>query len=166
NVFWNLSYNGIYKTNKAISVIEESGYTWTNEELKNRSLGEIHFLRALYYFNLVRQFCEVPLFTQPVTGKEAVDIKRSPVDEVYQLIVSDLNKAIAFLANATLIEENGRVNEGAALGLLAKVHLTTHDYGAAEDVLKKVIDSGRFALLPNYADVFNPVDKEDRKSVV
>lgn len=165
NDFWNMSYNGIYKTNKAISVIEELGYVWTNEELKNRSLGEIHFLRALYYFNLVRQFGDVPLLTRPVTGKEAVDIKRSPVDEVYQLIVSDLNKAQAFLSNATQVEEDGRVNEGAALGLLGKVHLTTHDYGAAEVALKKVIDSGRFALLPNYADVFNPVNKDYKETI-
>src|SRR5690554_965100 len=160
NDFWNLSYNGIYKSNKAISVVEQSGYIWASEELRNRSLGEIYFLRALYYFNLVRQFGDVPLVTQPVTGKDAVDIKRSPVNEVYQLIISDLNKAQAFLSNAAQVEENGRVNEAAALGLLGKVYLTIQDYSTAEVTLKKVIDSGEFSLLPNYADLFNPVNKD------
>lgn len=165
NDFWNLSYNGIYKTNKTISVIEESGYSWANEGLKSRSLGEVHFLRALYYFNLVRQFGDVPLLTRPVTGKEAVDIKRSPVTEVYDLIVSDLGKAQNYLSDAASLEENGRVNEGAALGLLGKVYLTIKEYGAAEATLKKVIDSGRFALLPNYADLFNPANKDFKETI-
>lgn len=165
NDFWNLSYNGIYKTNKALSVIEETGYTWTNEEMKSRSLGEIYFLRALYYFNLVRQFGDVPLVAKPISGKEAVDIKRSPVNEIYQFIIEDLNKAHSNLAKATGVEENGRVNESAAWGLLGKVLLTTKDYSASEAALKQVIELGKFSLLPNYADLFNPVNKDFTETI-
>ena len=163
--FWNLSYNGIYRCNKVISIYEELIYTWSNEELKNRSIGEVYFLRALYYFDLVRQFGDVPLVTKNISGKEAVAIKRSPVDEVYKLIISDLNNAQEHLSEATQIEVNGRVNESAALGLLGKVYLTQKDYIASEKVLKMVIVSGKFSLLPNYADLFNPVFKDFKETI-
>lgn len=163
--FWNFSYKGIYNCNKAISVIESGSHTWTNTALQNRSAGEVHFLRALYYFNLVRQFGDVPIVTKPVTGIEAVDIKRSAVAEVYALIVEDLNKAQTHLQAATGTTENGRVNYEASLGLTGKVYLTTKNYEAAEIALKKVIDSGKFSLLPDYKNIFDPANKDFKETL-
>lgn len=163
--FWNLSYKGIYNCNKAISVIENGSYTWTNTALQNRSSGEVYFLRALYYFNLVRQFGDVPIVTKPVTGIEAVDIKRSPVADVYKLITEDLIKAQTHLQAAAGTAENGRVNYEASLGLLGKVYLTNKNYEAAEVVLKKVIDSGKFALLPEYKNLFDPANKDYKETL-
>lgn len=163
--YWDFSYQGIYRCNKAISVLEGSSYKWNDENVKNRSQGEAYFLRALYYFNLVRQYGGVPLVELPVTGKEAVEIKRSSVDEVYQLIISDLNNAQEHLSKATGVEEKGRANESAALGLLGKVYLTRKDYSAASQALKKVIDLKKFALLSNYADLFNPNAKDYTETI-
>lgn len=160
NDFWNFSYRGIYYCNKAIAVLENNNYSWKNSNLQNRSIGEVYFLRALYYFNLVRQFGDIPMVTTPITGVEAVNIKRSPVNEIYNLIISDLIKANNSLESTDNVAENGRVNYEASLGLLGKVYLTNKNFEAAEQTLKKVIDSGKFSLLANYADVFDPANKD------
>ncbi|MCE7062197.1 RagB/SusD family nutrient uptake outer membrane protein [Dyadobacter sp. CY343] len=163
--FWNFSYKGIYNCNKAISVLESGSHVWSNAALKSRSSGEVHFLRALYYFNLVRQFGDVPVVTEPVTGLEAVNIKRSPVADIYALITEDLTKAQTHLEAAATVEENGRVNYAASLGLLGKVYLTTKNYQAAEVMLKKVIDLGKFSLLPDYKNVFDPANKDYKETL-
>lgn len=158
--FWNISYRGVYNCNKALSVLESNVYEWTNQALKNRSVGEVRFLRALYYFNLVRQYGGVPLVTQPVTGAEAVDIKRASVQDVYDLIISDLQAAQTAFAQAQAVHANGRASLEAANGLLGKVYLTLRDYDSALAQLKKVIDSGKHRLLDDYAEVFNPARKD------
>lgn len=165
NDFWNFSYKGIYNCNKAISIIERESYTWTSPTLQNRSAGEVYFLRALYYFNLVRQFGDVPIVTVPVIGSEAVKIKRSPISDVYTLIINDLNTAQLKLQAAEGTEVNGRVSYGAALGLLGKVYLTLKNDKDAEVVLKKVIDTGKYSLLPDYAKLFDPANKDYKETI-
>ena len=158
--FWSNSYTGIYNCNTAIRALETLEHVWSTPNLENRSLGEVYFLRALYYFDLVRQFGGVPLVTKEVTGQEAVGIKRSPVEAVYAQIVSDLETAIGYLGNIGDTEELGRANIGAAQALLGKVYLTSKNYAAAEQHLHAVIQSGRHGLLPDYADVFDPTNKD------
>lgn len=157
---WDTNYKGIYNCNKAINVLENIEYQWKNVNLKERSHGEVYFLRALYYFNLVRQFGGVPLLSEAVSGDDAINIKRSTLDETYNFIIRDLEKAIGHLKNIGTTNEYGRVNLGAAQGLLGKVYLTIKNYSTAEEYLKEVIDSGKFGLLENYADVFDPTHKD------
>ncbi len=158
--FWNNSYAGIYNCNTAIRALETTDRAWTNPYLKNRSLGEAYFLRAHYYFDLVRQFGGVPLVTREITGQEAVAIKRSTVAEVYAQIITDLETAIEHLGDIGDTGELGRANIGAAQALLGKVHLTAKNFAAAEHSLREVIESGHHGLLPNYADVFDPGNKD------
>ena len=65
--------------------------------LKNRMLGEAHFLRAHYYFILVRLFGGVPMPTEPLTSESNLKMPRASVDEIYSLITDDLQQAIAML---------------------------------------------------------------------
>ncbi|MFZ4260715.1 RagB/SusD family nutrient uptake outer membrane protein [Sphingobacterium sp. HJSM2_6] len=157
---WDNSYKGIYYVNKTLGAMASTGYVWTNENLKARSLGELHFLRALYYFDLVRQFGGVPLVVTAINSQEAVGVKRSSIEEVYTQIISDLTLSTDNFANAGDTHENGRASLTAANGLLGKVYLTKKDYTNAEKHLKTVINSGKHALLTNYADVFNPGKKD------
>jgi SusD family. len=157
---WNNSYAGIYNCNTAITALETVAHTWANPALKERSLGEVYFLRALYYFDLVRHFGGVPLVTKEVSGEEAVGIKRATVDATYEQIVSDLKTAIGHLSGAIDVDQPGRVNLGAAQALLGKVYLTRKAYAMAEEQLYAVIRSGRFGLLQDYADVFDPTNKD------
>jgi tetratricopeptide (TPR) repeat protein len=163
--FWDQSYNGITRCNKLLFELDRPGVTWSNEAYKNRSAGEALFLRALYYFNLVRQFGGVPLVTKPITSQEAVNIKRSPEDEIYQNIISDLNQSVSFFSNAANVHENGRVNKYAALALLGKVHLTLKNYSEAENNLKEVIDSNNYSLLQNYASLFDPSNPDFTETI-
>ncbi|MCL4484279.1 MAG: RagB/SusD family nutrient uptake outer membrane protein, partial [Bacteroidetes bacterium] len=88
--FWNTSYAGINRCNKLLSEIERPEVTWSKMSFKDRCDGEALFLRALYYFNLVRQFGGVPIVLQSITSQEAVNIKRSTESQVYDLIINDL----------------------------------------------------------------------------
>ncbi|WP_394995352.1 RagB/SusD family nutrient uptake outer membrane protein [Emticicia sp.] len=163
--YWNTSYNGITRCNKLISELDREGVKWSKLSLKDRCAGEALFLRALYYFNLVRQFGGVPLVLKPITSQEAVGIKRSTEAQVYESIVNDLKQAATFFANAKDVEENGRANEMSALALLGKVYLTTKKYAEAETALKTVVASGKYALLTEYADVFNPSKKDYKETI-
>lgn len=163
--FWNASYTGIYRCNKVLLELERSSIQWSSEAIKSRCTGEALFLRALYYFNLVRQYGGVPLVTTPITAQEAVGIKRSAEDAIYTQIVSDLQEAIRQLGNAVSVEENGRVNESAAKALLGEVYLTLKNYTESARLYKEIIDAGKFILLPEYADLFNPSQKDFKETL-
>ena len=163
--FWNFSYSGIRNCNKLLSEINRPGVVWSKKSFQDRCAGEASFLRALYYFNLVRQFGGVPLVLEPLLSADAVGIKRSTEDQVYTQIVADLKNAITHFAVATDVEENGRANLGAANALLGKVYLTIHKNAEAEPLLKSVIDSKKYDLLPVYADVFNPSKKDFKETI-
>jgi tetratricopeptide (TPR) repeat protein len=152
--FWDLSYNGITRCNKLLFEIDRPGVVWSSG-YKERSAGEAYFLRALYYFNLVRQFGGVPLVTNPITSQEAVKIGRSTEEQVYANIVNDLNQAIDHFSRSGNVHENGRANEFAALSLLGKVNLTLKKFPEAESNLNAVIQSNKYKLLNDYAELFD-----------
>lgn len=163
--FWSASYTGIYRCNKLLTELEKSDIQWSSESIKNRCTGEALFLRGLYYFNLVRQFGGVPLVTTPITAQEAVGIKRSTEEAIYSRITADLQEAVVQLGKAVSQEENGRVNEAAALALLGKMHLTLKNYSESAKLYKQIIEGGKFILLPEYADLFNPSQKDFKETI-
>ncbi|GHB80031.1 RagB/SusD family nutrient uptake outer membrane protein [Persicitalea jodogahamensis] len=163
--FWDQSYNGITRCNKLLSELDREGVVFSQESYKDRSAGEALFLRAVYYFNLVRQFGGVPLVTSPISSQEAVGIKRSTEEQVYAQIVKDLTESIAHFAKARDVDETGRANEWAAQGMLGKVQLTLKKYPEAQQALAAVINSGKYQLLANYADVFNPAQKDYKETI-
>ena len=163
--FWNLSYNGIARCNKLLYELGRHNITWPDPAVKDRCYGEAYFLRALYYFNLVRQFGGVPLVLQPITSQESVGIKRSDEGIVYDTIVADLKSAVDYLSKAADVEENGRASKGAAVALLGKVYLTLHKYDETVSTLQPLINSAKYSLLPDYADLFNPAKKDFTETI-
>lgn len=135
--------------------------------LKNRVLGEAKFLRALYYFNLVRFFGDVPLITVPQVVGDNLNVPRSPKADVYALIVQDLTDASSLLpAASTYTGANiGRASKGAAQGLLAKVYLTMGSYQKTADLCLQIVSSGTYALNANYADNFSATKKNTVESL-
>jgi hypothetical protein len=134
--------------------------------LKSRVLGEAKFLRALYYFNLVRLFGDVPLITEPQVVGDDLKVKRTPKAQVYQLIIQDLTDAMASLPAASSYSggDIGRASKGAATGLLAKVYLTLGDYQKTADLCQQVTTLG-YALNANYADNFSATKKNTIESL-
>lgn len=147
---WTGYYQGIHRANTAITRIPE---IQMDENLKNRLIGECKFLRAYFYFNLVRWFGDVPLVTKPLTPAEFKQ-PRTPKAQVYAQIVKDLEEAATALPLTYPNSEKGRATRGAANGMLARVYLTLGDFQKVEQLALAVINSGQYALYPNYEKLF------------
>lgn len=160
---WSDGYRGIYRCNTVIGRIESITMDAT---LKSRIIGEAKFLRALMYFNLVRYFGDVPLVLTEITDPlQGYNYGRTPTAEVYAQIVKDLTDAEAVLPVSYTGTDIGRATSGAAKSLLGKVYLTQKNYASAATKLKEVIDRGTYSLLPSYANLFTPANKNSRESI-
>lgn len=142
-----LSANIIIKTAPTINI---------DDATRNRSLGEAYFLRAHYYFILVRFFGDVPLVTEPQDVNGDLYPARAPKADIYNLIVSDLEKAAELLPLKSQYSESdkGRASKGAAMGLLAKVYLTQGNWQKTVDLTTQLQSMG-YALNADYSDNFN-----------
>tara|TARA_R110002049_G_scaffold267422_1_gene443780 strand:+ start:7699 stop:9279 length:1581 start_codon:yes stop_codon:yes gene_type:complete len=156
NSFWESHYIGITRAN--ISLERIPGVE-IDEELKTRLLAETRFLRAFFYFELVRSFGGVPIVTTYTELLEPAinDKTRATVDEVYQLIEDDLKKAIAGLPlrSEYASKDLGRATKGAAQSLLAKMYLTRERWSEAQTMANNVITSGEYSLEPDFANIYS-----------
>ncbi|SFW20068.1 Starch-binding associating with outer membrane [Sinomicrobium oceani] len=159
---WEDHYKGIQRANIVIDRIADIPYE--DDAVKNSRIGEMKFIRALYYFDLVRIFGDVPLIIEEVTDpQQYFGQERTVVNEVYTQIITDLEEAIELLPRRT--EGNKmRVVKTAAETLLAKVHLTLENYTEAKALLIEVINSGDHDLRP-VSEVFSP-DNELNKEII
>ena len=137
-----------------------------SQSLKDRILGEAHFLRAHYYFILVRLFGDIPLITEPQTPEDDLRPSRTARDKVYELIVNDLTEAIALLPDRSAYSgaDIGRASKGSALGMLAKVQLTLGNYEETVLLCRQVSSLG-YQLNVDYADNFKPATKNSGESL-
>ncbi|THH37516.1 RagB/SusD family nutrient uptake outer membrane protein [Neolewinella litorea] len=158
---WSGYYTGIFRANLAIENLPE--VPEIDEQLRTRLLGEARFLRAYFYFNLVRWFGDVPLLLDPFPTDFA--IARAPKAEVYALIESDLQAAIEALPASYGGADVGRATSGAARAMLAKVALTRGNFQQAADLSLAVINSGRYALYPTFAGIFTMDGENSSESV-
>ncbi len=148
NDWWAVLYQGIKRANV---VIEKVPAITMDETLRSQYLGEAHFLRALFYFDLVRAWGDVPKITSvaPPLG-----LDRAPASEIYSLIINDLTTALNSLPEKTAYtgSDVGRASKGSAKSLLAKVYLFEGDFVNAEKYSLEVINSGLYDLMPDFAD--------------
>ena len=155
---WYVQYRGIQRACVIIDRLTDTDIG--NESEKKRILGEAYFLRAFYYFHLVRLFGEVPIINHEVTDLTMVQTEKSSVAQVYEQIVSDLKLAIG---NLPVSNANGRAHYYAAKALLGKVYLQmagepledSEAAALAEVELNEVIQSGRFELVKDYFSLFD-----------
>lgn len=154
---WQGYYQGVYRANVAIQNIPGIDM---NEERRARLVGENKFLRAYFYFFLIRAFGDrdenlgVPLITEPLQPGEFQQ-PRASFDEVYDLIEQDLTDAAAALPETYSASDLGRATRGAAQGLLAKVHLFQEEYDSALEQAEAVINSGTYSLESDYGFIFS-----------
>jgi hypothetical protein len=159
---WRGLYEGVYRANLAIANIPGINMA---DPLKNQYLGEAKFLRALNYFNLVNLWGAVPLVTAPLPDTDAALIARSPVADVYKLIIDDLLAAEAGLPVSFSGNNLGRATKGAAQALLGKVYLYNKDYANAEKYFLLVINGGRYSLMNNFQEVWHRSFENNRESI-
>ncbi len=163
-IFWVDHFTSLYQVNIVLDKIAGADL---EDSYKKGVVAEMKFLRALYYFNLVRMFGDLPLVTTPIVGEEAYAMKRSPKEEVYKLIVSDLKEAAADLAEVGAEPAKGRATKGAAKSLLGKVYLTMGDKANAATVLKEVVESNKYDLLPDFQSLWGntSANKNTKESI-
>lgn len=159
--FWQASYNGIFRANAVLKYLDiPSDYTGSK---KTQLEGEAKFMRALFYFDLVRSFGGVPKVTSILTVSESQATPRASEDEIYALIISDLTDAIDKLPLPGSIA-TGRATQGAAVALLGKVYIYREDWQNALTYLNKVSDYG-YALESNFADLWK-LTNENNEEVI
>jgi len=157
NEVWMANYRGIARANRALSILPG---VQIDAKLKHRLIGEAKFLRAYFYFNMVRTFGGVPLIDTLVDPTNQAELKklnvRAPQQDIYNLIISDLTYAKDSLYSRSEYETNdlGRVTKGSAAGLLSKVYMYLKDWQKAYDLSGEVINSGEYSLAPNYATMW------------
>jgi hypothetical protein len=173
---WRTNYNGIFKANIVLDQIAENAANIGSEALATRLAAEAKFLRAFFYFDLVRYFGKVPVIDHPVAASEANAIGRSSVGDVYNFIIDDLKFAVANLPakyNGTFpaysATDVGRATKYAAEATLALVYMTRsgpaygiegagmglNEWNLALPLLQDIINSGLFVFNPSFTSIFS-----------
>lgn len=154
---WN--YAGIARVNYIMEYKDNIEF-----EGKTTILAEARFLRAYYYFELVKYFGGVPLVIDKRIGTEEVtEIPRASKADVYAQIENDLKFASANLDWVSPVK--GRATKGAALSLLGKVYLYQNKFGAAAEALDTVIAQNVYDLMPNYEDLWFAANENNIETV-
>ena len=172
NGIWSYDYEGVSRVNQAISTLtneEVINTTGMDTAMRDRLLGEVYFLRALYYFDLVNNFGGVPLLTQPLKDfADAYEVSnRSSEEEVWAQISMDLEQAANLLPEQKYAApaEPWRASLGAAIALQAKVALYQEDWAGVISKVNELQAYNFYALNDNYFDAFN-TDKEFQENEV
>ena len=165
---WNNCYNVILRSNIVIGRIENVPFK--SEELKKQYIAEAKFIRALMYFWLNRVFggysqsgelLGVLKVDKEITPSEAYGINRSPLQDIYNLIVEDLTYAEQNLPDTYSGTDKGRVTKWGAKGLLTKVYMTMAGYplnkggeyyNLAIKKAEEVINTSGASLVSSYKD--------------
>lgn len=155
---WSIPYSTIANANL---ILTKLGAAELDPNDENQIEAEARFMRGWSYFQLVRLFGDVPIRTEVVSGFEDMKIPRASQVDVYKLIVDDISFAEANLPDVNPVQ--GRAYKWAAKALLARIYLTmagnplnqADKMSMARDKALEVINSGKFSLMDDFADVFH-----------
>jgi len=166
---WTANFSGIFKANTVLEQIARNGNYVGSPVLATRLTAEARFLRAFFYFDLVKYYGKLPIIDHTVSALDASVIERSTVAEVYAFIIADLQFAIANLPvnysgtfPAYTASDVGRATKYAAEAILAKVYMTRsgptyniegpgmglNEWSLALPLLQDIISSGLFVFNP------------------
>lgn len=176
---WSVNFNGIFRANILLDQLVKNGAVIPDAALRTRIEAEAKFLRAFFYFDLVRWFGKVPIIDHPVSPEEALEIPRGAVADVYNLIMADLQFANTNLPETYAAADKGRATRYAAKTLLALVHMTrsgasygiegpglgVNEWDKAGQLLDEVISSNKYTFLAKYADIFSFTNENNSEVV-
>ena len=169
NGYINEKYSWVYKGVKRVNIaLQVMGKTETiSESVKKSRNGELHFLRALYYFEGIKVFGPyIPWVDETITDN---DPKVHNDIDIYPKVLADLDIAIQDLPATQ--DAPGRANSWAAKALKAKVLMQKGDLTAAEPILKDVIENGvtsnglKYELEDNMSDNFSSYNDNGKESI-
>ncbi len=151
---WTSAYEGVNRANYMTQYKDNNPAGKTiNFPGKDALYGEVYFIRAYYYFTLVKMFGDVPLFVdRRLSLSDSKTLQRSPKAEVYAQIEKDLNAAIAVLP--AVQQQKGRITKYAAQALMGKVLIYQGKFDAAAPILESIITSNAFTLVTDFASMY------------
>ncbi len=169
--YWLATYFNIRNTNLVLDALgaNYSASTGTmtfenitipiTEAIRKKLSAEASFIRAYHYFNMVQLYGDLFLAHEPITPQEAKAINRVPKEEIYKLIIADLQNAAANGSTVKFAQiaatDLGRANSWSAKALLAKVYLTLNKKSEAATLLQDIIKDSGYSLNPSYANIFS-----------
>ncbi|HET7115613.1 MAG TPA: RagB/SusD family nutrient uptake outer membrane protein [Hanamia sp.] len=158
---WSYDYAGVARTNLAISYLTNQDLVTSlsiDELTAKNLLGQVYFLRAFYYFDLVNLYGDVPLITEPLKNfADAYNVaKRETKENVYKQIDEDLSQAKSLLQDGKYSDPNDkwRVSKGAVMAMQAKVALYNEKWADVISIINDMEALGYYSLDANYFDNF------------
>ncbi|HDR51711.1 MAG TPA: RagB/SusD family nutrient uptake outer membrane protein [Mariniphaga anaerophila] len=165
--YWPTYYTTIFRANEVLKHIDDESANMA-QSVRNRLKGEALFLRAFSYFYIANFWGDAPLITT-VQNFDEVLVSRDPRSQIIDQVEADLTEAANLLPSVTTyrgIESLlGRASKGAAQSLLGKVYVFEERWDEAEQILKKVIDSGDYQLSDSFIDMFWPTGENGPESI-
>jgi hypothetical protein len=156
---WGWMFAGVNRANYILEFQDKTDFTG-----KEEVLAQARFLRAYYYFELVKWFGDVPLVVDKrFLFGDQFNVDRTPKAEVYAQIELDLISAADNLSYVP--SQEGRVTKGAAQALLGKVYLYQDKFTESADVLEKLINEGPYDLVTDYTTIFELEGENNIESV-
>ncbi|MFT5025217.1 MAG: tetratricopeptide (TPR) repeat protein [Ulvibacter sp.] len=156
---WGWMYAGVNRANFIMEFKDKTEFTG-----KDEVIGQTRFLRAYYYFELVKWFGDVPLVVDTrIEFGDQFDVDRTPKAQVYAQIEEDLRFAADKLPASQA--DIGRVTKGAAQALLGKVLLYQGKFNESAEFLESVINTGTYSLITDYSTMFENDNENNAESV-
>lgn len=164
---WNGNFAGVSRANQIVSVALASQDPSVDEDFRKNAVAQAKFLRAHFYFELVKCFKNVPYFDETVPFADILSVPNTI--DIWPEIENDLTEAIADLPDRQ--GSVGMVNSWAARAMLGKVYLFQGKFSEARTTLDNVIANGQtsnglpYDLMPEYSQVFNSAFDNGPESV-
>lgn len=158
-------YRGINYCNQ---IIQYGGAMAIDAGIKQKYIPEAYFMRGIFYLGLVNDYGSVPIHTTVAEKPEDYNIERSPIQEVWNQVVSDFAKAAEGLPAVRPSSETGRATKGAALAFLGRAYLYQGKWAEAQAALKSIVDhEGDFGygLQPKFTELFDGAHENGPESV-
>lgn len=167
---WFMQYLGIQRANIVIDRLNAYTGDGVSDSERSRILGEAHFLRAWFYFQLARYYGEVPLVLHETKDLSQLNTAKASLAEVYAQVISDYEKAEELLPETNTV---GHAYRLAATALKARAYLQMSgeplkDVSAAAkaaEACRKVINSGRFALVTDFFSQFDGMHEHNSEYI-
>jgi hypothetical protein len=175
---WTNDFNGVYNVNTVLNAIATKGEGILTDSLNKKFTAECRFLRAFYYFDLLRYYGRLPIIDKLLSVAEAGTVPRSSLADVYNFIVGDLEYAATNLPTTQAAADLGRPTSYAAKGLLGLVYMTksgptynvtggpglnSNEYGKALSLFNEIITSTKYAFSTDYASIFSYTNENNKE---
>lgn len=168
--YWNDFYQGIFRANTLLLKLPDVDM---DEATRRRFAAETKTLRAIYYFELVRLFRNIPLITTPLGTDEFFNVVQANPNDIYAQIETDLLEAIPDLPmTLDLANEAGRITKGAGKALLGKVYLYQNKNAEAAAQFSEVNGTPGstspfgYKLLDNFSDLWTVSNTYNTESII